>query len=168
MMRRLMKRRAVVALISALAVPVSAQVPSPSPTPLPPLLAPGEAVPAFEAEAIAGGSQRVAWDKAAATVVIFFSSGCPHCQRMLPLWNEAFPRRGKGVQVVGVLTDHEPPGFFELRPVVFPVVRLPNRDLANAFKVSRVPLTVRVGPDGKVVDTAPGEVDLIRLGQLFH
>jgi hypothetical protein len=87
---------------------------------------------------------------------------------MIPEWNKAFDRKPAGLEVVGVLMDREPPGFFAMTPVTFPVVRAPSREFGRIFKVARVPITLRVAAGGKVEDIALGVLDPIRLGEFFR
>lgn len=142
-------------------------LPSPSASPIQ-LLARGETVEPFAAEGLDGTMNHISYPKGSSTVLLFFLSSCPTCHRMIPEWNRAYDRRPKGLQVVGVLMDREPPGFFMATPVSFPVVRSPGKALREAFKVARVPLTLRVGPGGKVADVAMGVIDPIRLGEFFR
>lgn len=128
----------------------------------------GDVVPSFSAEAIDGSRRDVAYPKGSTTVLVFFLSSCPTCHRMLPEWNRAWERRPKGLNIIGVLLDREPPGWFAVNPVAFPVVRSPGREFLKTYKVSRVPLTLRVGPGGKVQDVGHGALDPIRLGELFR
>ena len=162
-----MARGLALALLVAL-VPVlgCAEQPAPQPSAAPASLKPGDLVPAFDAEAVAGGQQRV--DFKETTVLLFFLSGCPHCHRQIPEWNRAYARRGTNVRVLGVIMDHEPPGFFTVTQVDFPVLRAPAGDFSKTFKISRVPTTLRVGPGGKVEDVNVGNADPIRLGGLFR
>ena len=83
-------------------------------------------------------------------------------------WNRAFARKAQGVEVVGVLMDREPPGFFQTNRVAFPVVRAPGRDFLQKLKVSRAPLMVRVARGGRVEDVALGYTDPIRVGEIFR
>ena len=138
----------------------------PSPAPSPAQLAPGDVIPAFDAEGVDGVTHHVTFGKQP-TILLFFLSSCPHCHKQIPEWNRAFERRPPGVNVLGVMLDHEPPGFFVALPVSFPVVRIP-REFSNRLKIARVPLTVRVGAGGKVEDVGSGPTDPIRLGELFR
>jgi len=133
-----------------------------------PPLAVGETVPTFDAEKVDGGKARVAYAPGRTTVLLFFLSSCPHCQRTIPLWNAAYARKAKNVDVLGVMLDHEFPGFFNIVPVSFPVLRAPDREVLKAFKVNTVPVTLRVAPGGKVQDVQVGPADPIRLGELFR
>lgn len=133
----------------------------------PPALVPGDTVQAFEAEGIDGVRRRVDFGKGD-TVLLFFLSGCPACHKMLPLWNQAYARRPKQLNVVGVLLDREPPGFFMATEIAFPVLRSPGGDFNKAFKLNRVPLTLRVGPGGRVTDAAVGPVDALKVGEIFR
>jgi hypothetical protein len=115
-----------------------------------------------------GVVRQVSYPKGSSTILLFFLSSCPTCHKMIPEWNRAYERRPPGVTVLGVLMDREPPGFFQLTPVSFPVVRAPDRDFRSTFKLARVPLTLRVGPGGKVQGVGSGLLDPIRLGELFR
>lgn len=144
------------------------------------LLAPGETVPEFDARGIDGAPRHVGFPKTGPTVLLFFSSGCPVCRRMIPIWNEKLAKKPKNLNVVGVIVDQEPPGFFNTYPVTFPVVRLPGRELGprggdqaaralmERYKVARVPMTLRVNPGGAVESAATGMLDPIKLGELFR
>jgi len=128
----------------------------------------GQTIPVFDAQKVEGGIEHVAFAKGGSTVLLFFLSGCPTCHKMLPQWSRAYERRPNGLTVIGVLMDQEPPGFFQNVPISFPVVRSPGRDFLNGINVRRAPVTLRVGPGGKVEDVSLGLVDKIRLGQLFR
>jgi hypothetical protein len=132
----------------------------------PVLLKAGETVSPFEATGVDGTIHEIKYSST--TVLVFFLSGCPTCHKMLPEWNWAFERKGKGVQMVGILMDREPPGFFSVNPVSFPVVRAPSREFGRIFKVARVPITLRVAAGGKVESAEMGLLDRIRLGALVR
>jgi hypothetical protein len=127
----------------------------------------GDVVPAFETMAIDGKARKVDFPKGSKTVLLFFLSGCPSCHKMIPEWNRAFDRRPKGLNVVGVIMDQEPPGFWGTMPITFPVVRAPGSQFLRSLNVNRAPLTLRVGENGRVEDLALGVIDPIRLGELF-
>lgn len=148
--------------------PASAHQGAPTPSPTPTPLAVGDVVGEFDAVGIDGVSRRVDFPKGSSTVVVFFTSSCPVCHRMLPVWSRYYGRLPKTVKMVGVLVDREPPGFFTAMPVAFPVVRAPGPELHRSYKVHRVPMTIRVGPGGRVEEVAEGVLDPIRLGQIFR
>jgi hypothetical protein len=128
----------------------------------------GQVLPPFTAQAVDGSSRQIAYPKGSTTVLLFFLSSCPTCHRMLPEWNRAWERRPKGLDVVAVMLDREPPGWFTVNPVAFPVLRSPGREFLETYKVHRVPVTVRVGAGGVVQDVGQGILDPIRLGELFR
>jgi peroxiredoxin len=153
--------------LAVTAAPTSAETPAAAPSPAP-LLAVGDTVPSFDAEGLDGAVQHVDYRKGSVTVMLFFLSGCPVCHKMIPEWNRAYERRPKGIRVVGVLLDKEPPGFFMATPVSFPVLRSPGPEFARSFKLQKVPMTVRVAAGGRVEDLGVGQLDLIRLGEIFR
>lgn len=146
---------------------VAAQDPATAPA-APPALARGDVVPPFVAEGLDGQPLSVAYAKGSDTVLLFFLSSCPACHKMIPEWNRAYERRPKGLRVFGVLLDREPPGFFMATPIAFPVLRSPGKEFSKTFKLHKVPLTLRVGAGGKVLDVGLGQLDGIRVGELFR
>jgi hypothetical protein len=131
-------------------------------------LAPGDVVIPFDAVGVDGVSRHVDFPKGSRTVVLFFLSSCPVCHKMLPVWTDYYQRKPKTLNVVGVMLDSPPPGFFNAMPIGFPVVRTPGPELNRAYKVQHVPMTIRVGPGGKVEDVGEGVLDPIKLGQIFR
>src|SRR5438445_356753 len=67
-----------------------------APAPAPASLAAGDVVPPFDAEGIDGNMHHVAYGKTP-TILLFFLSSCPHCQKQIPEWNRAYERRPAGV-----------------------------------------------------------------------
>jgi len=128
----------------------------------------GDTVTEFDADAVDGVVKHITYPKDSATVLLFFLSGCPTCHKMIPEWNRAYERRPPKLNVIGVLMDREPPGFFQATPIAFPVVRSPGRDFLEIWKIHRAPATVRIGPGGAVQDVETGIVDPIRLGEIFR
>lgn len=171
--RRTLGTLLVIASVGA-AVPVAA-VPPASPassapaTPDPALIPKkGAVIQPFSATGMDGASQRVEFAKGGPTVLLFFLSSCPACHKMIPEWNRAYAKRGVGVKVYGIVMDQPPSGFFVVTPVAFPVLQSPGREFLDLLNVKRVPTTVRVAPGGKIEDAMLGQIDPIRLGELFR
>ena len=111
-----------------------------------PALKAGDKVPIVIAPAASDGKVvTVDYSKSKATLLLLFLPDCPHCQKMLPEWSRAFARKPAGLNVVGLMLGDEPPGFFNVFPIPFPVVRYPGRDaqnsLATRFMPSRIGVT---------------------------
>lgn len=166
-LRRAGLRLALAAVAVSVAAPLWAQHAEPDAAP-PPMLARGESVAPFDAQAIDGTLKKMTFAGKNPTVLLFFLSGCPTCHKMIPLWNRAFQQKPAGLQVVGVLMDQEPPNFFATTPIAFPVVRSPGKEFLQKWKVSRAPLMVRVAQGGKVEDVSMGYADAIRVGEVFR
>ena len=161
-------RSASVALLLLVsAASASAQAPAPAPS-RPPSLAVGDVVSGFDAVGVDGVSRRVDFPKGSHTVLLFFLSSCPVCHKMLPLWSEYYQRKAKDLNVVAVMLDREPPGFFNAMPVSFPVLRSPGPALRQMFRLRHVPFMVRVAPGGRVDSVSEGITDPIKLGELFR
>jgi thiol-disulfide isomerase/thioredoxin len=141
----------------------------------------GDVVPAFETLRVDGKVEKVDFPKGSRTVLLFFTSGCPHCHKMIPEWNRFYEKQPKNLRILGIILDQEPPSFWSTMAVSFPVLRSPGREFLRTLNINRVPLTLRVGEGGKVEDLGLGEaceggqagmagstcLDPIRLGQLF-
>lgn len=128
----------------------------------------GDVIPAFESLGIDGKAHRLDFPEGSKTVLLFFLSGCPSCHKMIPEWNRAYGLRPEGLEVVGVIMDQEPPGFWSTIEIAFPVVRSPGREFLRSLNVNRAPLTLRVVGGGTVEDLALGVTDPIRIGELFR
>jgi len=168
MRERSLARRTLLTAAGALLVAVSAGAQVEPQAPQPPIApSKGDVVPSFETLGVDGQPHKVSFPKGSKTILLFFLSGCPHCHKMIPEWNRAFERRAKGLTVLGVIMDQEPPGFWTTMPVSFPVLRTPGREFMRQLNVNRAPLALRVVEGGRIEDVAPGETDLIRLGEIF-
>jgi hypothetical protein len=131
-------------------------------------LAPGDPAPSFDVESLVGTVAPIAYAKDGSTVLLMFLASCPHCKHMIPRWNAAYEKRPAGLTVIGVMLDREPPGFFQLVPIAFPVVHAADpREVGRLFKVTKVPMTVRVGARGTVEDVGVGPLEDARLAELF-
>src|SRR5262245_18019509 len=160
-----------VAAAGASALPLRAWLQAPAPlasaTP-PPALQVGDKIDPFDAQGVDGVDKHISFPEGTNTILIFFLSGCPHCHRMFPEWNKAFSGRPGNLAVIGVLMDMEPPGFFDKFQISFPVVRAPSIAFLHQLKVYRAPLTLRVAPGWRVVSVAPGELEPLRVIELFR
>ena len=148
-------------VLVALVVPAAGQAPPSSPSR-------GDVIPAFESFGIDGKAHKLEFPEGSKTVLLFFLSGCPSCHKMIPEWNRAYGRRPDGLEVVGVIMDREPPGFWSTIEIAFPVVRSPGRQFLRSLNVNRAPLTLRVVGGGTVEDLELGITDPIRIGELFR
>jgi len=130
-------------------------------------LAPGAVVRPFEARDTDGHDVRVGFLPGTATVLLFFLSGCSDCHDMLPEWNYAYDRRAANVRVLGVILDQEPPGFWKVMRLRFPVVRASSVSALRDLHPTRVPLTMRLRAGGTIEDLVVGLASRARLGSLF-
>jgi thiol-disulfide isomerase/thioredoxin len=160
---------AALVLLFGAAATLGADAPRPVAPPAKPTPQTGDVIPPFDTLTVDGAEKAVSFKKGP-TVLLFFSPSCPHCHKMIPKWNQAYKDRKPGVEVYGVMIDKEHPGFFMMMPIDFPIIRFyekPGRAFMDTFKVHNVPATLRVGAGGKVEDVAMGEIDGIRLMQIF-
>lgn len=119
----------------------------------------GDRVRPFRATLLGGGAQEVGYDGPGTVVLFVFSTKCPHCEKMIPRWNERYGAGQGPSRFVGVsISSREDTERFTARlGVRFPVY-LPH-DLAGFVKGYRppaLPFTVETGPGGEVLSTTRG------------
>ncbi len=166
---RQVHRTAAALLALGLVAGSTAGAQNPTPTPTPRMgLTPGTPAPDFRVQSLVGTLAPLQYADGAPTVLLFFLSSCPHCKHLIPLWNRAYEKRGSGVKVVGVMLDREPPGFFQLVPISFPVVHGADpREIGRLFRIAMVPMTVRVGPNRVIESVDVGDVGEAKLAEIF-
>jgi thiol-disulfide isomerase/thioredoxin len=99
-------------------------------------------------------------------VVNFFASWCEPCKRELPAFVEVHGRRGAEVAFLGVnVNDPADEGLAmaEAYGLAYDVVRDPAQELVRAVGGTRMPLTLFVTPDGRVLEAHDGELDASEL-----
>jgi thiol-disulfide isomerase/thioredoxin len=127
-------------------------------------LGPGDAVPAFTAPAIGGGT--VSWDGFAGrpAVIPVWAPWCPHCQVELPVVAQVmagFPEVAflTVVTAIGEAPGPDPAAFLSENGITAPTaVDDEAGTLAGAFGIRAFPSLFFVGSDGRVVQMAEGEV----------
>jgi thiol-disulfide isomerase/thioredoxin len=133
------------------------------------VIAPDERVPApaFRVDALDGSGEIALADYAGKPVAVnFWASWCEPCEREMPALVE-FARETPGVVVLGVATTDEPSAsraFAREHEVDFPLGVDRRGSTAATFGVGGLPATVFVDEEGRVAQTAfgeltPGELD---------
>ncbi|MCU0253756.1 MAG: TlpA family protein disulfide reductase [Acidobacteria bacterium] len=94
--------------------------------------------------------------KAKATLVVFWESWCPHCQREVPKLEAIWQKyKDKGLQVVGLTkltkgtTEEQALAFIKEKGVTYPTAK-ETGELSAAFNVTGIPAAA-ILKDGKVV-----------------
>jgi hypothetical protein len=154
-------RGAVLGCVTLLVIPhgrVEALLAADQPTP-------GQTIPTFGALDTDGNPVEVSFPDGSTTVLLFFASGCSTCHDTIPEWNHAYDRKPARTRVLGIILDQEPPGFWQVMKVRFPVVRAP--DSIRKLHLGQVPATLRVGAGGRIHDAVSGIVGRARLAELF-
>jgi thiol-disulfide isomerase/thioredoxin len=119
----------------------------------------GEKAPGFTAETVGGGSISVGEGDARATVLVFFASWCPHCQREAPVMSELESQYdGLQLVMVGIDAQDNPDKvrqFVEEYDIESPAVYEPS--LGPEYGVSGYPTTYVLDGDNRVVGAHSGE-----------
>ena len=93
------------------------------------------------------------------TVLNFWASTCTACQIEMPDFEKAHQFFGSAVTFLGIdVTDNQPAALAFARSVgvTYPLARDTSGKAAGAYRITGLPYTVILGPNGKVVIRHPG------------
>lgn len=128
----------------------------------------GDTVPAFTTVDVGGRPLQVSFPENRRTIILVFLASCSVCERQVPLWTEAFATRPPHTDVVAILVDQEPPGYWTDHPLPFTIVRTPSREfLHEQYHLHSAPSMLRVGPNGRVEDIQVGLASNARIHEIF-
>jgi thiol-disulfide isomerase/thioredoxin len=105
-------------------------------------------------------------------IVTFLAHWCPHCQATVPLVQTWVSAGGvpQGVDLVSVATgidpnrpNYPPDAWFQREGWTVPLIVDPTNSVASAYGLSAYPYWVFIGPDGKIVSRAVGEMTIADL-----
>jgi thiol-disulfide isomerase/thioredoxin len=118
----------------------------------------GEKAPGFTTETVGGSSVSVEGD-ARATMLVFFATWCPHCQKEAPVMSELESQYdGLRMVMVGIDGEDDPEKvqrFVEEYDIESPAVYEPG--LGSEFGISGYPTTYVLDGDNRVVGAHSGE-----------
>ena len=119
-------------------------------------------MPSLRVTTVDGNTFDLADQRGKWTVVNFWATWCGPCLQEMPELS-ALDAMREYIVVVGLAyedtTVEEMRAFLEKHPVVYPIALLDVYDPPADFDTPRgLPMTVLVGPDGKVVKTITGPV----------
>jgi peroxiredoxin len=122
---------------------------------------PSPGVPDLTLPTLTGGSVALRNLKGKAVLVNFFATWCKGCLWEMPLLeglHQAY--RDRGLVVLAVSVDQQGPAgaraLVAEKQLTFPVALDPNQDVARELKVTGIPTTILIGPDGHIKGVAHG------------
>lgn len=122
----------------------------------------GMYVPVYEGRTTEGDPVRLGEaESGERQVLLFFTTSCPYCEASVPTW-KALGEHVAGredARIVGVAIDSLPAArrYEHDHALTYPVVTMNSPRFARLFRVSGVPLTMIVDPDGRVTYARRGE-----------
>jgi thiol-disulfide isomerase/thioredoxin len=138
----------------------------------------GLAAPGVSGTDFAGNPVGIAAD-GRAKAIIFLAHWCPHCQAEVPVIQAWVDAGGvpEGVDLVSVATsidptrpNYPPDAWLQREGWTVPVIADTTNAVAQAYGLTLFPFWVFVGPDGKVLARAAGEMSVpdleLMLGRL--
>lgn len=169
---------AAVLLAAACSKPGSdAPVDSPAKTPAPaaappakaPVAAPDRTRPSLEIATLDGTPFELAAHRGKWVVVNFWATWCAPCLKEMPELSALHSMR-EDVEVVGLAYEDIEPAdmraFLAKRPVTYPIAIVDTYDPPADFETPRgLPMTVLIGPDGRVATQVLGPVTAASLEQ---
>lgn len=149
----------------ALPAPIDAPAPqaaSPALPPTEPAAAAAKAVPSLRVATVDGKTFDLVDQRGKWTVINFWATWCGPCLKEMPELS-ALDAMREHIVVVGLAyedtTVEDMQAFLKLHPVVYPIALLDVYNPPADFDPPRgLPMTVLVGPDGKVAKTITGPV----------
>lgn len=128
-------------------------------------------MPELAGEQVGGGAFDATGLAGQVVVINFWATWCAPCRREQPMLSDVEEAmRGQGVRFVGVnYRDDAAAAAAYLREfdVAYPSISDPAGDLAFAFEVPFLPVTIVVGPDGTLRARVVGEVDRATLEEMI-
>lgn len=114
-------------------------------------LAPGEPAPHFAARALSGETIRLADYAGRPVMLTFWSPDCFACREELPALQEVAGNPGVAViTVVSHMPAAEVEAFMRTETLTFPVVVDAEGAIPQQYKVSGIPFTYFIAPDGQI------------------
>jgi len=103
------------------------------------------------------------------SLLLIFTTDCPACSENQEAWRTVHEQLGDRVDVVGIsLSELETTrGYRDARALPFPVgVPVQPEEFANSLAITGVPMTIRVGPDGRVRGSWSGTLSEQQVSEL--
>jgi peroxiredoxin len=122
-------------------------------------LRPGDLIPEAKLSENNQGRALLTGVEGKSAAIFFFSIDCPHCQREIPLFNEACRRFGDQVEFLAVAFSDEQRvgGFSRAHDIRVPVVVDPRAVTGKAFGVSELPTLFLINQDKTIEWIGTGE-----------
>jgi peroxiredoxin len=126
----------------------------------------GDAAPDFKLGSLTGEGQiqlNKYFDKP--TVLVFWASWCPHCQKELPVLQGLFTNMKGKINVLGVSLDDNKDraqSCIKKHSISFPnafVNRSESDDIVKSYGLSGIPALFVIDKGGKITSSFAGEVD---------
>ena len=127
----------------------------------------GTQAPAFAAVDLDGAAQQLTQYQGSLLVLHFWATWCPYCRGEIPklkIVRQAWASRG--VRVLAVSVDADPQAlkrFVAQAALPYPVIAdlEAHFALADAYRVSGIPITYLIGPDGRIAERLDGAADIL-------
>jgi peroxiredoxin len=122
-------------------------------------LRPGDLIPEAKLSENNPGPSLLTSVESKIAAIFFFSIDCPHCQREIPLFNEAWRRFGDQVEFLAVaFSDEQKVGdFSRTHDIRLPVVVDPHVVTGRAFGISELPALFLINQDKTIEWIGTGE-----------
>jgi thiol-disulfide isomerase/thioredoxin len=105
------------------------------------------------------GNELLAIIKGKPSAILFFSADCPHCQREIPIYNEAQKRFASQVEFVAIALSNrqKTEAFIQTNDVVSRVLVDENGVVGRIFGISELPALFLMNQDQKIEWVGVGE-----------
>jgi len=144
---------------------IAASVPPPIPG-----LERGQAVEAVRLLHLEGGDETVDFSQGERDrLLLVFTTTCPACRDNQDAWKTLHEDLRDTVEVLGIsLSEEEETRDYKVaHDLAFPIALPADQDrFSQAYAISVIPTTIRIGPDGKVRGSWPGGLSKAQLKEV--
>lgn len=129
----------------------------------PPALRVGTEAPNFTTTDLHGNRVRLNDYRGRPVLLRMWSPDCPHCRGEIPSVKHAYATLKDSIVFLTVAVDaptEEIRSFVQEREIPYPVLLDEQGEISSAYRVTAIPTSYLIGPDGKIAKATTGAYDL--------
>ncbi|CAM3964729.1 thiol-disulfide oxidoreductase ResA [Lederbergia lenta] len=122
----------------------------------------GDDAPDFVLTDMEGKKHQLSEYKGQGVFLNFWGTWCPPCKREMPDMDSQYQvYKDQGIEILAVNigdTEFQINNFVNSHDLSFPILRDKTKDVKDMYRITNMPVTVLVDPDGKITQVEVGEL----------